>query len=266
MNAITEPASGRSNGVVRRARLARVTGLLYLVLAVCGMFAPLVLERLVVSGDPGATASNIVDSRWLFGGSLATWLVIIVADVAIAVTFLLLLEPVSRALSLLAAALRLVYAAVLAAVVLNLYDAFLLLTSAERGAGLDELQREQMAMASLNTFNTGFLLALVIFGAHLLALGILLYRSRYVPLAFGVLLVIAGGGYIADSLATLLMNGHSGLTSAVLLMPAVAGELGLTAWLLVKGVKVRPAAAATTLSARPEAAGTLGAGVRGGAR
>lgn len=89
----------------------------------------------------------------------------------------------------------------------------------------------------------GFLLALVLFGAHLLALGSLLHRSRYVPRVFGALLVAAGVGYMADSLAGLFIADHGGLVSAVLLVPAVVGELGLTGWLLLRGVTVpRPVA------------------------
>jgi hypothetical protein len=240
---IVQHKYGASDVLEVQERLARVTGLLYLVLAVFGMFSFVVLENLVVPGDAATTADNILGSRWLFGSSLVTWIVVVLADVAVAVTLYLLLEPVGRALSLVAAAVRLVYAAILGAVLLNLYDAFRLLTGAERGAGLDAQQRQTMALSALATFSAGFLLALVFFGVHLVALGVLLYRSRYVPRAFGVLLVAAGAGYIADSLAKFFVAGHGGLASAVLVAPAVAGELGLTAWLLVKGVDVRREAA-----------------------
>src|SRR5919197_5302384 len=192
-------------------RLARITGLLYLIIAVLGMFAPIVLQTLVVPGDAATTADNILGSRWLFGSSLVTWIVLVVADVAVAVTLYLLLEPASRALALVAAALRLIYAAILGAVVLNLYNAFLLLTGAARGADLNAPQRQAMALSSLDTFSAGFLVALVVFGVHLVALGCLLYRSRYVPQALGVLLVAAGGGYIVDSLAHFFVADYGGL-------------------------------------------------------
>lgn len=220
-------------------RIARITGLLYLLIAVLGMFSPIVLTALVVPGDAATTAEKILDSRWLFGSSLITWIILVVADIAVSVTLYLLLEPVSRALSLVTAAFRLVYSALLGTIVLNLYDAFRLLTSAERVAGSDAQQQQIMALASLDTFSAGFLLALVFFGVHLLALGPLLYRSRYVPRAFGVLLVAGGAGYIADSLANFFVADHGGLATALLLAPALVGELGLTGWLLVKGVKVR---------------------------
>jgi Domain of unknown function (DUF4386) len=136
-----------------------------------------------VPGNAQATADSVLGSRWLFAGSLVTWLAIVAVDVAISVTSYLLLRPVSHMLSLLAAALRLVYSAMLAAVLLNLFDAFRLLTGTESVAGLDEQQRQAMALAALDTFSVGFLVALVLFGAHLLALGFLLHRSRTVESA-----------------------------------------------------------------------------------
>jgi hypothetical protein len=236
-------------------RLARVTGLLYLVLAVVGMFSPTVLESLVVPGDAGATADAVLGSRWLFGASLAAWLAIVVLDIAISATLYLLLRPVSRTLSLLAAALRIVYSAVLAAVLLNLFDAFRLLTGIQGAAGLGERQRQDLALASIDSFDAGFLLALVLFGVHLLLLGVLFHRSRYVPRAFGVLLVAAGVGYVVDSLAGLLVGERDALVSVVLLAPAVLGELGLAVWLLLRGVRLpgqtraRTAATAASTSA-----------------
>ena len=52
--------------------------------------------------------------------------------------------------------------------------------------------------------------------------------------------MVAGVGYVVDSLASLLVAGHGGLVFAILVTPAVVGELGLTAWLLLKGVTTEP--------------------------
>jgi hypothetical protein len=110
-------------------------------------------------------------------------------------------------------------------VLLNLFDAFRLLTGVQGAEGLGQQQRQAMALAALDTFDAGFLLAPVLFGVQLLMSGFLLYRSRYLPRVFGALLVAAGVGYVADSLAGLLLADHGGLVSAVLLTPAVVGEL-----------------------------------------
>ncbi|OLV18868.1 DUF4386 domain-containing protein [Deinococcus marmoris] len=218
-------------------RLVRTTGLLYLLLAVLGMFSPLVLEALVVPDDPATTARRIQDSRELFMGSLLGWIVIVVADIALSVTLYLLFKPISRALSLVSSALRLTYSAVLAVFLLPLYQAAALLGQAGRVSGQEAATLELAAQTALETFSASFLLALVFFGLHLLFLGALLYRSGYFPRFLGVLLMFGGLGYILDSLARLLMVDFGGLPGGLLLAPAVAGELGLTAWLLFRGIQ-----------------------------
>jgi hypothetical protein len=228
-------------------RLARATGFLYLILAALGMFAPVILETLVIPGDATATADRLAGSQWLFAGSLVSWIGIVIVDVALSVAFYLLLAPVSRVRSLVAAAFRLVYSAMLGALLVNLFDAYLLLTSSTSVAGRDARVLESQALSALDTFDTGFLLALIFFGVSLVALGPLLYQSRYVPRALGVVLAAGGVGYIVDSLASLLIEDYRGVATAILLAPAVVGELGIAVWLLVKGVSVR----------RPEVAGPL---------
>lgn len=216
-------------------RLARITGAMYVVLVGLGMMGPLTLESLLVPGDAAATADNLAGSWSMFGLSLVAWVVIVVVDVAISVTLYLLLAPTSRGWSLLAAAFRLVYSAALAALLAQLFTAHRLLPpTAEAGT-----PGEQQALLALETFSAGFLVALVFFGVHLVLLGALLRRSGYVPGVLGWLLVAAGVGYVVDSLASLLVDGYGGYVAAILLTPAVLGEVGLTIWLLVKGVATR---------------------------
>ena len=177
--------AGRSSG------LARVTGLLYLVLAVFGMFSAIMLESLVVPGDarghgrqhPRRAVAVRRQSRGLAGGPRRRCCrrghPLPAAQAG---------QP--RALAP-RGSLPPRLCGVLGAVLLNLYDAFRLLT----GAGARRVstrKRQTMALAALETFSAGFLLALVLFGVHLLLLGFLLYRSRYVPRVLGVLLVAAG--------------------------------------------------------------------------
>jgi len=54
-------------------------------------------------------------------------------------------------------------------------------------------------MASLNAFSAGWAVALVFFGIHLILIGYLAWKSGYIPKLVGILLVIAGLGYAADS-------------------------------------------------------------------
>lgn len=217
--------------------MARISGILYVILFALGMFSPLVLESFIVDGNAEATVDKIFGALGLFGSSLVTWAVIVAADIAISVTLYLLLEPVSRSLAMVTMAFRLVYSAVLGAFLLNLFDAFALLNGAERVAELDLSQTQLLALSSIDQFEAGFQLALVFFGIHLIGLGYLLKRSGHVPLLLGITLVVAGIGYVANSMAGFFLANHSDAVATALLVPALLGELGLTAWLLRTGFR-----------------------------
>ncbi|MEU7568820.1 DUF4386 domain-containing protein [Streptomyces fradiae] len=218
-------------------RLARATGLLFLALAVCGMFATTALDGFVVAGDAAATAGNVRNARSLFVVVLVAWTALVATDTAVSVALYLLLRRVDGPLALLAMAFRLVFSALLAAAVPRLFDAYGLLTDPGRTArDTTAAEAEARALEAIASFGTDFLFGLVVFGIHLLLVGVLLYSSAYVPRVLAVLVVAGGVGYVVDSLLGLLVADHGGVVSTALLVPAALGELGLMAWLLVKGV------------------------------
>ena len=163
-----------------------------------------------------------------------------------------------RPLSLLAASFRLVYAAIQGANLLNLFSALALLTGTTSGA-VGAGQSNALALVSLDAFGTGFRLGLVFFGLHLVALGWLLVASGYVPRVIGVLVVASGIAYGTSSLAQFFLPGDSAAASAALLASAAIGELALTGWLLVKGIKIQGGAATGTSSSARLAGATGGA-------
>jgi len=222
------------SGTVARQQLARTTGLLYVVLVVFGMFSPIVLETLVVPADPAATAASVLGSSWLFGASLVSWVLIVVADVAVSVLLYLLFESFDRRLSLVSAGFRIVYATLLGAYLVHLFQGYLLLTGPGGIGGLDP---SAAALAEFERFAIGFRLALIFFGVHLVVFGRLLGRSKYVPGAIAILILAAGVGYILDAFGATFVPGRGAYWSALLLTPALLGEVSLTAWLLFKGVR-----------------------------
>ncbi len=236
INSIGARKSQHDGFPLRLQSAARISGLLYVVLFALGMFSPLVLESLIVDGDSKATVDRVSDSLGLFGTSLVTWTVIVVADIVISVTLYLLLEPVSRSVAIVTAAFRLIYSALLGAFLLNLFSAFSLLNGTEQGAGVS-VSSEVQAFAAIESFENGFQLALVFFGIHLIGLGYLLWRSAHAPVALSATLMVAGAGYIVNTMAGLFLVSHGDVAATVLLIPALLGELGLTMWLLAKGFR-----------------------------
>ena len=71
---------------------------------------------------------------------------------------------------------------------------------------------------------------LVLFGAHLVLIGYLAYRSGYMPRILGVLLVVAGLGYVFDSVGFVLSESPLEVSTVTFV-----GEFLLCLWLLIRG-------------------------------
>lgn len=83
----------------------------------------------------------------------------------------------------------------------------------------------------VQTFDDLWHVGLVFFGVHRVLIGWLAYRSGRVARIFGVLLVVSGLGYLADSVGTVLVPGYS----PVIAQFTFVGEVALIFWLLIKG-------------------------------
>jgi hypothetical protein len=221
--------------------IARITGILILVMAVGGFAGFGILDALVVPGDASATAGRILASKGLFQLGFVGNLVAFLCDVPVAILLYVLLRPAGRTLALVAAAFRLVYAAIVGANLINPLGATLLLGGAGYLSAFGTSQLQGAALFLLTLYKHGFSLALVFFAFHLLLLGVLLDRSSSFPRFLGVLMVIAGCAYLTDSLSLLLIPAFNAKVAPFLAVP-MSFELVLAVWLLVKGVKVQPTA------------------------
>ena len=190
---------------ISQRKVALIAGLGLLVMAVLAPFALLsVLPNLIVAADAAATVNNFIASEGLFRIAIAAVLIVIMLDVVVAWALYVLLRPVSRTLAVLVGWLRLAYTAMFAVALANLLDVAQLVGGPD-GAALQPAQLQAQVMASIASFDNGWDMSLAIFGLHLLGLGYLLFRSADFPRFLGVLVVIAGGGYLADSFARILL-------------------------------------------------------------
>lgn len=224
----------------RAKALSRVAGLGYLVIIVCGIYAEFfVRSSLIVPGDAGTTAGNIAGAQGLFRLAISAEFLMLAADVALAMLLYVLFRGAGRNLALLAAFFRLTHAAIVGVNLLNLYVPLLLLGDRPYLAAFQPEQLHALVLLLLETHGFGYLVGLVFFGFHCLVLGYLVYRSGYVPRLLGVLLVVAGLGYLVDGFGrTLLANydDYAATFQMVVFIPAFIGELSFCLWLLVKGV------------------------------
>lgn len=216
-----------------------MAGLGYLVIIVSGIFAEFfVRSRLVVPGDPTATAAAIQGAGTLYRVGIAAEFFMLGADVLVAAALWVVFRPTSRALSLLAAFLRLAHAAIVGVNLLNLWIPLVLLSG---GASLAAFAPDQLAALSLvflDTHGYGYAVGLLFFGFHCLVLGLLILRTPAVPGVLGGLLLVAGAGYLVDTLGRTLLADYAaweGVFTLAVFLPAFVGELSFCVWLLARG-------------------------------
>jgi Domain of unknown function (DUF4386) len=143
-------------------------------------------------------------------------IITLACDTGVALIFYVVLKPVSMRLSVLAAFFRLIFVAVMAVNSLNYFGVLDLFNGAR----------------SVTAFNKGYGVALVPFGVHCALIGYLIFKSIFLPRILGVLMALAGLGYLIFLWPPLGRH----LFFPYIVIPGVAGEGALTLWLLVVGL------------------------------
>lgn len=224
------------------AVLARLAGLLYAVIIVCGISAEVIVRSsLVVAGDPDATAANILAAPGLYRLGFAADSVMLLADVGLALLLYLLLRPVHRTLALAAMLFRLTQALILGVNLLLYYAVLLLLSQPPYAAAIGVSQANSLALLFLDLHAHGYDLGLIFFGVANLLLGRLLLRDDRFPAWLGYGLIAAALVYIGGSYIRFLAPSQYAMVQPAYLLPLLA-ESAFCLWLLFKGGSLGSAA------------------------
>lgn len=217
---------------------ARVTGLLYLIIAFAGGFAILyVPSTLNVPGDPAATFANIEAQRGLFHAGLVGDVVMMTAEVLVCVMLYFIFKPVNATLSLAAAFARLMMVAVMAAMLFFHAGAIALADGTVPLGSFSELQRIELAGLMRHIHDAGVWIWQLFFCLHLLLLGSLVIRSDLFPRLFGLGLMVGGMGYLVDSVQMFALPHATTLEAVKLALLGIVtlSEIGFALWLLIRG-------------------------------
>jgi hypothetical protein len=194
-------------------------------------------KTLFVQGNAAATAANITAHESLFRlgivGDLFCGTIVIFLTLALYRLF----KEVDQSLAVLVVILGGVLpAAIDFFIVLNDSAALILARGAPFLSAFDKPQREALAMLFLRLHGQEILAAEIFWGLWLFPLGMLTYKSRFLPRFLGVWLIINGFGYLAISLTGLLLPDYSSRVETFT-FPALVGELAFLLWLLIRGTK-----------------------------
>lgn len=195
-----------------------------------------IYPKLIIPGHIEQTVLNIGAHTGLFAGAILCYLASFTGDVILAWSLYVLLAPVNKALSLLAAVFQWVYAGIAIGAVVNLVTVYHLVNMRDYLTAFGSGPLDAQVLLLLHAFRYGWQIGLVLFGIHLVLVGCLIVRSRYIPWIVGVLLIINGLGWMLDSLGPyVLPNANLEFT-----FYSFFGEIVFMLWLLIRGWKVRP--------------------------
>ncbi len=215
-------------------RNARIAGALYLLLLPLGFFGMFVSSGIVVPGDAAATASHILASEPLYRLSIVVALVVQVVNVLVVLALYRLLQPVNKSLAVLMAVFLLLGVPIAMLNEAIQFGILGLVHSSSTGQAFSTGQLQALLPWLLDLHQAGINIAGVFWGLWLFPMGILVFKSGFLPKILGVLLIIGCLGYLVDSFAAFLFPGFG----VNLAMFTFWGEVLLPLWLLIKGVNV----------------------------
>ncbi len=222
-------------------RLARLAGGLYLLVIIGGLLAEAVVrQRMIVHGDAIATAANVLAHEQLYRWGFVADLLPLLCNMALALLFYEIFKTADRRAAALVVVFTVAGSTIQGAALLFHLGPLLLLKGVATLDGLTASQLQALAYLSLRFQAHGYTLALVFFGCSCATVGYLVLRSGLLPRFIGVLMVIAGLCYFFNSMAMFIAPGAS---SVLFLLPCLAGEGALTAWLLFGRLRPRAARA-----------------------
>ena len=224
---IPTPSRSLTDLTLRQAAL--IAGLAYLLNP--APWAEAVFPRLLVHGNLEQTAVSTAAHPGLLNAILLAYLVMAIGDIVIAWSLFYLVARVSRPLAALMSLFQFIYAAVILAAMSDLITVARLIATPAYLAALGPAPLHVEVDLLLHSFRYDFGFSLILFGIHLVLLGVLIIRSTYIPTLVGVALLIAGAGYVADGTLTYILPN----ANFPWLQITFVFELVFVLWLWIRG-------------------------------
>lgn len=169
---------------------------------------------------------NILQNRGLYQGMLAGILAIILLDFIVSFTLYKYFEDDHKRMSMISGVIRAVYTLIFGIATYYL----------TQNHNTNELTN-QVASSNFEQFQTLWNSGLVVFGFHIVLIGVLMKLHKRIPNILWYITLIAGISYVVVSLLTLKSPDSDMVKTLVMILalPMTLGEVGLAIWLLGKG-------------------------------
>jgi hypothetical protein len=197
--------------------------------------------KFVVPGDAAATAARILSAPLLYRLWPATDLMAGVFAIYLAMTLYQLFKDVDRNQARVLVGMLLVQVPMWFALTLTQIAPRVLLNGSSYWSVFDKSQLEALALGCLGLSSRGVGAMSAYSGFWLLPLGLLVYRSGFIPRILGVFVLVAGCSYLVSAAAYFVLPAYYGTVFWGAAPLYGLGEISIVGWLLIKGAREDPA-------------------------
>lgn len=216
-------------------RLGRITGAVYLLIILGGLFGGLVARGNIVDlQDAQATLSNLIGYESLYRLGFMSDLIMVLSDVLVSVLFFFLLWSTHKLVAFFSMIFRLMQSSILASNLINLFSPLLLI---KQHGGIEQESLAKAVLHKLELFEYGYLISGVFFAINCLLMGYLLYKSQLFPNILGVFIGIASFGYMLNCISFFIIPDLVETSQVIMFVTAVVSELSICIYLLAIGTK-----------------------------
>jgi uncharacterized protein DUF4386 len=223
-------------------QLARIAGMLYLLVGIFGGFAQaFVYPKIYVAGDAAATAGNVLANSELVRNGIVADMFQATVWVFVALTLYRLLKHVNKSVASAMVILAAIGAGITCINAVFEFEALRVATGAVDLSGFGSAGSNALVLLLVDAHHYGLLAVQIFSGLWLAPMGYLAFKSGWFSKALGVVLVAASVSYLIDLLAALLVPDVSAQIHGFLSLPPAIAEPWMVGYLLVIGVRtVKP--------------------------
>jgi hypothetical protein len=216
-------------------KAARLAGFLWLLMFVFGPIAQIARDKLFIAGDMGVTANNINANEFLFRIGFVSDLIMMIVYVLLSLALYKLFSEVNKNLSIIMVIFVMLGTSINMINLLNEFSALHMLSGTEYLSAFTDAQLQAKAMLSYDLYLHGYEIANIYFGLWLIPLGLLVYKSGFLPKALGILLIVGGSGLLMNVFVHFLFPSYL-IINAILLIPQIIAEILFMLWILIRGI------------------------------
>jgi hypothetical protein len=216
-------------------KTARIAGILFLMMVVFGLAAEIFFrQKIFSSSDITMTANNILSNNFLYRAGILSDMLMSLSYLFTALVLYKLLSSVNKSM----AATMVVFAT--AGSVLLLFNILIeiaplyILSSNDYMSAFDISQKQSLAMLFYNLYQHGYMIGQIFFSLWVFPLGILIYKSGFIPKILGILFIVETiFGLMSVIVHFLLPNAT---LESIMMIPMMIAEFSFMFYLLIRGI------------------------------